>query len=124
MFPRTNYEMSEADLSAILDACKPVPAMMIGGTLPSSPQENANRAWAALGKKMGFDHMTVQPIGGKGNRFFSAVPSENEVQRGERMAREAEAARVAEIAKLESEIAERQERLNSLSALLQADPQP
>src|SRR4051812_32181549 len=107
--------MSEGDLETILAACKPVPAMMIGGTLPSSPQENANRAWAALGKKMGFDHMTVRPISGKGDRFFTAVPSENETQRDERQAREEAAARVARIASLEAEIAERQARLAALN---------
>lgn len=115
MYPRTNYEMSEADLETLLEACKSVPAMMIGGTLPSSPQENANRAWAALGAKMGFDHMTVQPIYGKGQRFFFAVPSENEAQRDERIAREAEAARVAEIDRLETEIADCQKRLAALT---------
>src|SRR5688500_13820937 len=71
MYPRTNDELTAADLLEILDACKPVPAMMIAGTLPSAQQENANNAWRALRKKMGFDHMTVQPIYGKGYRFFS-----------------------------------------------------
>ena len=51
MYPRTNYEMTEDDLKAILDACKPVPCMMVGSYTPSSPQENANRAWAVLGEK-------------------------------------------------------------------------
>lgn len=45
MYPRTNYEMTEADLEAIMSACKPVRYMVIGGHEPSSPQENANRAW-------------------------------------------------------------------------------
>lgn len=116
MYPRTNYEMTEADLAAILDACKPVPYMVIGGIAPSSPQENANRAWAALGVKMGFDHMTVQPIAGKGTRFLSAVPSENETQRNERIAREAEAALAAKITALETEIADGQARLAELLA--------
>lgn len=113
MYPRTNYEMTEADLATILDACKPTPVMMIGGYTPASPQENANRAWAALGIKMGFDHMTVQPTG-KGDRFFTAVPSETPDQRDARIAREAEAARVALVSKLETEIAERQLLLNDL----------
>jgi hypothetical protein len=115
MYPRTNYEMTEADLQEILDACKPVPAMMIGGTLPSSPQENANNAWRRLGGKMGFDHMTVQPIGGKGNRFFSAVPTEPEEVRAERLEREAEEKRVAEIARLEAEIARMRAEIDGLN---------
>jgi hypothetical protein len=115
MYPRTNYEMTEADLQEILDACKPVPAMMIGGTTPSSPAENANRAWERLGKKMGFDYMTVQPIDGKGYHFFTAIPSENETQREERLKREAEEKKNAEIAKLKAEIIERETRLSELT---------
>jgi predicted TIM-barrel fold metal-dependent hydrolase len=69
---RKEFEMTEEDLNALLEACKPVPYMVIGGYVPRSPQENANDAWERLGKKMGFDHMTVRPISGKGDRFFTA----------------------------------------------------
>ena len=69
------YEMSQKDLDELLDACKPVPYMIIGGVAPRSPQENANAAWKKLGEKMGFDHMTVRPSN-KGKRFFTAVPKE------------------------------------------------
>lgn len=103
MYPRTNYEMGEADLAEILEACKPVPYLIVGGCAPSSPQENANRAWAALGKKMGFDSMTVEPIQGKGMRFFTAVPNETEDRRVEREKNEAENKRLSEIAHLESQ---------------------
>lgn len=65
------YEMSQEDLDELLEACKPVPYMIIGGVAPMSPQERANAAWEKLGKKMGFRHMTVRPIG-KGDRFFMA----------------------------------------------------
>jgi len=70
---RTNYEMSKEDLQTLLDACRSVPmiALQCGGA-PSSPQENANRAWAELGRKFHFDPMTVEP-NRKGDRFFSAV---------------------------------------------------
>ena len=50
---------------------KPVPYMIIGGMLPMTPQENANNAWAELGQRMGFDHMSVKPTG-EGDLFFSA----------------------------------------------------
>ena len=116
MFPRTNYEMTEEDLTALLEACKPTVCMLIGGSYPSSPQENANRAWANLGEKMGFDSMTVQPIAGKGNRFFSAVPTENPTQREERVKRESEEKKAAEIEKLEAEIIDRQNRLTELKS--------
>lgn len=114
MYPRTNYEMTQADLDEILDACKAVPYMVMGGRGPSSPQENANRAWAALGVKMGFDHMTVHPISGKGNRFFSAVPSENEAQRNERLSREQEEKKRAEVKRLEGVVADTQAKLADL----------
>lgn len=116
MYPRTNYEMTEEDLKTILEACKPVPAIMLhicGG--PRSPQENANDAWAALGKKMGFDYMTVQPSN-KGNRFFTAVPSETELQRNERLETQAEANRQREIETLRAEISERQTKLEAALA--------
>ena len=69
---RKEFEMTEAQQSTMLDACKPTPCWSIGGTLPPSPQENANTAWAALGKQMGFVPMTAKPVAGKGDRVFTA----------------------------------------------------
>lgn len=114
IYPRTNYEMTQADLDIILAACVPTRVMMIGGSTGSSPQENANRAWAALGEKMGFDHMTVRPEPGMGHRFFTAIPSETEEQKAVRVASEAEAKRLHEIEVLESEIKDRKDRLDVL----------
>jgi len=116
MYPRVNYEMTEEDLKKILESCKPVACMMIGGYTPASPQENANMAWTALGKKMGFDGDTVNPIPGKGNRFFTAVPSETAEQKAERIEIEEKQKRDVEMSKLEAEIAERQERLDRMKA--------
>ena len=73
---RQEYEMAQKDLDEIMTACAPVPYMVVGGREPSSPQENANRAWARLGDKMGFDSMSVKPLG-KGDRFFTAIPTVN-----------------------------------------------
>lgn len=75
---RKEFEMTEKQHEKLLDACKPVTCMMVGGVTPSSPQENANRAWAALGKELGFKHMTVQPVSGKGTKFFTAEVIEQE----------------------------------------------
>lgn len=72
MSARQEFEMSEEQLSALLEACRPVPYMVFGGMPPRSPQENANDAWAQLGAVMGFKPMTVQPVPGKGTRFFTA----------------------------------------------------
>lgn len=71
----TEFEMSEEQLTTLLDACKPTPRMYLEGGEPmcGTPQENANRAWAALGEELGFKPMTVNPVAGKGQRFFTAV---------------------------------------------------
>lgn len=66
------FEMTEEQLEKLLEASKPVPYMIFGGREPTSPQENANRAWAALGKEMGFDPMTVRPYGRDNQRMFTA----------------------------------------------------
>jgi len=76
MSTRTEYELTEEELRELLEACKPTPCMLIGGYATPTPQENANRAWEALGRKRGFDVETVQPVSGKGDRFFSAMPQE------------------------------------------------
>ena len=80
MYPRVEYELSEEDHAALLEACQPVPYIVVGGYPPSSPQQNANAAWAALGRKMGFNGGTVQPVVGKSQRFFTAVPLETGAQ--------------------------------------------
>ena len=73
---RREYEMSEQQLTRLLDASKPTSVMYFPGGKPMfrSPQENANDAWKALGDEMGFQHMTVRPIPAKGTRFFTAEP--------------------------------------------------
>lgn len=114
MYPRTEYEMTEVDLKELLAEMKPTPLMLIGGSTGPSQQENANRAWAALGKRMGFDGATVRPVQGKGNRSFTAIPSETETARAERLAAEAKQKRTDERARLTAEIAERQAKLDAL----------
>ncbi len=69
---RKEFEMTDEDLADLLAACKPVPMIALQCGAPSSGQERANAAWGELGKKMGFSHMTVQPVSGKGGKFFSA----------------------------------------------------
>jgi hypothetical protein len=71
---RKEFELTANELETLLDACKPTPVMYLPGgqRMFDSPQENANRAWKALGKKHGFDGMTVRPISDKSDRFFTA----------------------------------------------------
>lgn len=68
---RKEFEMSSEDLSQLMEAFKPVPMIALQCGTPISVQESANRAWCALGDRLGFDGMTVRPSG-KGDRFFTA----------------------------------------------------
>ncbi len=85
MCTRREYEMTEKDLEEILSAGRPTPVIFgnNGMDLGGNQQENTDNAWKRLGKKMGFNYMTVRPIRGKNNtnRFFTAVPSETESQK-------------------------------------------
>lgn len=67
------FKMTQDDFNTIMDACKPAAAIALQCGMPRSPQENANAAWQALGDKMGFDHMTVQPAG-PNMLYFQAEP--------------------------------------------------
>ncbi len=75
---RKEFKLTQEQLDILLNACKPVPYMVIGGIAPRSPQENANAAWATLGLELGFDSMSVRPINGKGIEFFTAEVVEEE----------------------------------------------
>lgn len=72
---RQKYTMTDEQLKTLLDACKAAPYVVIGGVVPRSPQENANAAWQALGKELGFKWDTVQPYGND-QRCFMAEPLE------------------------------------------------
>ena len=72
---RCEFAMSDENLEYMVEACKPVVYIVVGGIPPRSPQENANDAWMALGEKMGFKWDTVQPVAGKSSRFFTAEPT-------------------------------------------------
>lgn len=71
---RKSFEMTQEQLDKLLEAFKPVPMIMLQCGNPPSQQENANRAWQALGKEMGFVWDSVNPTG-QGDRFFSAEVS-------------------------------------------------
>lgn len=70
------YQMSPEQLRALMDEInRHDPVMVFGDHVSgSSPQERANSAWEKLGNEMGFQNMTVQPISGKGDEFFTADP--------------------------------------------------
>lgn len=65
---RQEYEMTPDDAQELVEVSRPNPGQ------PWTAQENANKAWAELGKRMLFDWTTVKPSA-KGPLFFLAVPS-------------------------------------------------
>jgi hypothetical protein len=70
------FELTEEQYDEIIKAIQPVPYIVIGGMAPLSQQERANNAWKALGDKLGFKYMTVRPVYGKSDRFFTAEVSD------------------------------------------------
>lgn len=68
------FTLSEDQHTALLDACKPVPYLVVGGMPPRSPQQNANAAWRRLGSELGFDWESVEPAPGRDSRSFLATP--------------------------------------------------
>ena len=68
---RKSFKLTDEQFKRLVDAARPVPYMVFGGYEPRSPQQNANDAWCALGREIGFDGMTVQPDP-RGERFFTA----------------------------------------------------
>lgn len=74
---RETFQMTEKQHKRIIDASQPVPYLIIGGIAPRSPQENANSAWANLGRELGFIYHTVRPIIGQDDYWFSAEAKED-----------------------------------------------
>ncbi len=116
MYPRTNYQMTDKQLDSLMQACKPVVCIMVGESTPSSPQENANNAWDNLGVEMGFDGSTVQPRQGFDTKHFSAIPSETETQKEERIAKEEAKKDFAELVNLEALLVTTGNRISELKA--------
>jgi len=73
--PKKEFILSKEDLEYLLDACKPIPYIIVGHYVPTNPQENANRAWQKMGKKYGFIWDTARPCG-KGDNVVLAEPTE------------------------------------------------
>jgi len=115
-YPRSNYEMSEDQLAKLIEACKPVPYIMVGGLPPTSTQENANNGWSNLGLQMGFDSTTVQPRRGFDTKHFSAIPSETENQRELRLNEEQAKKDFDELASLNTLIETTQNRISEIEA--------
>jgi len=113
MYPRIEYEMTEEDLQGLLQPR--MPEILIGGhSTGSMQQDTANNAWKRLGDKMGFDWETVQPSRGKGQRFFTAIPSETPEAKEEREAKQAAEAKAHRITQIKNDIGNLQKTLAEL----------
>lgn len=66
------FELTEKQHAFVLRACK----LKAGEQLPDP--ERVNGAWDMLGRHMGFDGRTCEPIPGKDETFFMAEVVENE----------------------------------------------
>ena len=77
----TEFKMTDEDLAAFKNTVWSLPLWLEEGFTihhiwGTPDQENVNRAWQRLGENMGFKAMTVRPVPGKGQRFFTAEPVE------------------------------------------------
>jgi len=110
------YELTEEELKAILDACRAQPVIKIGNHWNGDTQESVNRAWQSLAAKRGFVWDSCQPVSGKGQRFITAVPSETPEARAEREKADAERKRLQEITDINTTINQLERRRAELES--------
>ncbi len=70
------YTMTEEQHVKIMEACKPVPMIMLQCGDPPSAQDTANRAWKVLADELGFKWDTVRSVSGESDYTFDASPVE------------------------------------------------
>lgn len=77
MSDRQNYTMTQADYDGLIERislARQTSGMWLSGGVPmGNVQETANGAWCELGRRMGFNGMTVRP--GASELQFSAIPT-------------------------------------------------
>lgn len=69
---KKEFKLLQEDIDYILSKCKSSPMIALNVSNPKSAQEKANDAWCEIGKKYGFDGMSVEPVAGKSNLFIIA----------------------------------------------------
>lgn len=74
---RLEYKLTDGDLQDLYEVCKPIPYLVVGGREPTRPEVRINRIWERLGRELGFDWRTVEPVDGKGNEYFTAIKIED-----------------------------------------------
>jgi len=76
---RMTFTLTADELKGLLIACNPPRPRAsddgvgeLDGSVPLTPQERANVVWQALGRRHGFDWLTVRPVEGQGPEVFTA----------------------------------------------------
>jgi hypothetical protein len=79
------YDLTDEQFEAIMQASRPVPMIALQCGAPSSPQENANRAWRKIAAEVGCRFETIQPYPGEARSFVAeplAAQTTTEVPNG------------------------------------------
>lgn len=64
------YTLTEIEHAELVEACKPVPYMIIGGVAPVSPAEKAMFVWKRVANRVGCDVNTIAPAGDDTREFL------------------------------------------------------
>jgi hypothetical protein len=65
------YRLSEEQYDKLMEACKPVPYLVVGGYAPVSLQERANTAWQQVAADFKVKWDTIKPAGSDDHDFFA-----------------------------------------------------
>jgi len=68
------YTMTDSEYTELMEACKPVPYLIVGGRKPSSPRENAMHVWAKIAARVGCDCNSIAPANTGNNHDFMGEP--------------------------------------------------
>jgi poly-gamma-glutamate capsule biosynthesis protein CapA/YwtB (metallophosphatase superfamily) len=68
--------MTDEEFNDLVEACKPVPYMVIGGIVPESPTDKAMRVWDSVAKRVGCVQSSIAPANTGDDHDFMAEPKE------------------------------------------------
>lgn len=75
---RVSFILTDEEMQAWKEACRPVPYLVIGGVEPRSPKDNANSFWKSLATKYNFVWDSVQADPNNSNpHYFTAIVTVN-----------------------------------------------
>ena len=68
------YKLTDEELSALKEAAKPVPYLVIGGHPPEDPATKSMRIWEEVAKRVNCDVWSIQPASSGNEQEFEAEP--------------------------------------------------